>query len=151
MELNPAQKDAIRKWVAEGCSIAEIQKRLHSEFGVSMTYLDVRFLLIDMGLEIKEKKTTTKIPPEPSPHKADTATEDSVAQSKINVKLDRITRPGALVSGSVNFSDGTKGQWAIDQFGRVLLETNVPGYRPSEKDMSEFQNALRQLLENNSM
>lgn len=151
MELDARQKEAVRKWVAEGCNIAEIQKRLDTEFGLSMTYLDVRFLLIDMRLEIKEKKTSNKIIPEIHDKKNSEPSKYTLSPQRVNVQLDRITKPGYLASGTVSFSDGTKGQWAIDQFGRVMLETAIAGYRPSAEDMTEFQSALKQLLEGQSI
>lgn len=151
MELDAKQKEAVRKWVSEGCNIAEIQKRLDTEFGLSMTYLDVRFLLIDMGLEIKEKKTSDKKISEMYGKKNSELSTHTLSPPRVNVQLDRITRPGYLASGTVSFSDGTKGQWAIDQFGRVMLETAISGYRPSAEDMSEFQGALKQLLEGQSI
>ena len=64
MELTDVQKQTVSKWVAEKRSIAEIQKLLAEQFSVSMTYLDVRFLLLDLGLEVKDKdiRRTAKPP-----------------------------------------------------------------------------------------
>ena len=52
MTLSPEQKEAITTWVAAGDNLAEIQKKLAEQFKLSMTYMDVRFLVDDLGLEL---------------------------------------------------------------------------------------------------
>ena len=48
MELNEEQKTAVAKWFSEGASLDEIQKRIRAEFGVHLTYLDVRLLVAEL-------------------------------------------------------------------------------------------------------
>ena len=60
--------------------------------------------------------------------------------------MDQVTRPGAMVSGRITFSDGEKGAWFIDQMGRPGLDTDTPGYRPTEEDLIEFEKQLRDLM-----
>jgi len=48
---------------------------------------------------------------------------------------------GAVVSGTVTFSDGTAGKWALDQYGRLMLDTGKKGYQPSPGDVQVFQRA----------
>ena len=48
MELTVQQKDEVAAWFAAGASLDEIQKRLKTEFGVHMTYLDVRLLVAEL-------------------------------------------------------------------------------------------------------
>jgi len=62
------------------------------------------------------------------------------------VDLDRIVRPGFMVSGSVTFSDGVSGKWALDQMGRLMLETPQKGYQPSPADVQAFQRELQAQL-----
>jgi hypothetical protein len=64
----------------------------------------------------------------------------------VKVEVDRLMKPGALVSGSVTFSDGVKAQWSLDQAGRLGLAGVKPGYRPSQTDVQEFQLALQKEL-----
>ena len=61
MELTDAQKDQIRSWIEEGAGLSDVQKRLSEEFDITMTYMDVRFLVLDLGAEIQDKT-----PPEPA-------------------------------------------------------------------------------------
>ena len=53
-----------------------------------------------------------------------------------------MVRPGAIISGEVTFSDGVSGKWAMDQFGRLVLEAGRKGYKPSAADVQEFQREL---------
>jgi len=48
MELTDTQKEAVAAWFAAGASLDEIQKRIKAEFGVHMTYLDVRLMVAEL-------------------------------------------------------------------------------------------------------
>ena len=62
------------------------------------------------------------------------------------MKVDQVTRPGALVSGKVTFSDGKGADWYLDQMGRLGLVPKETGYKPSEADLMEFQAELQNEL-----
>jgi len=69
------------------------------------------------------------------------------ARGSVKVEIDRLVRPGAVVSGSVTFSDGTAGKWAMDQHGRLMLDTGKKGYQPSPGDVEVFQRELSTQLQ----
>jgi hypothetical protein len=166
MVLTDEQKAAVTKWVGEGDGLSDIQKRLSDEFNLSMTYMDVRFLIIDLDLTLKEDE-----PPAPEPELEPVSEPEPVATSapapgptleaaaaaadaelpaaggSISVEVDRVVKPGAVVSGSVTFSDGQQATWALDQLGRLALDAGEKDYRPSEQDISDFQVALRDALQ----
>ena len=73
--------------------------------------------------------------------------EPEPATGGVKVELDRITRPGTVVSGTAVFSDGTKATWALDQRGRLSLGADKKDYRPSAEDIQEFQQAVYQELQ----
>jgi len=54
MSLTPEQKQAVVSWVAAGDNLSAIQKKLTEQFQISMTYRDVRFLVDDLNLELKD-------------------------------------------------------------------------------------------------
>lgn len=54
ISLTPQQKQTVAAWVAAGDNLSAIQKKLSQEFGVSMTYMDVRFLVDDLNLDLKD-------------------------------------------------------------------------------------------------
>jgi len=54
MPLTPEQKQAVSEWVAAGDNLSAIQKKLSDQFKVSMTYMDVRFLVDDLNLALKD-------------------------------------------------------------------------------------------------
>lgn len=54
MPLTPEQKQAVASWVAAGDNLSAVQKKLTEQFQVSMTYRDVRFLVDDLNLELKD-------------------------------------------------------------------------------------------------
>ncbi len=53
--LSDSQKDMVRQWAAEGAGLSEIQRRIKEEFGISMTYMDVRFMMLDLHADVKDK------------------------------------------------------------------------------------------------
>jgi hypothetical protein len=67
--------------------------------------------------------------------------------STLTLEVDRIMRPGTVVSGAVTFSDGISGKWALDQQGRLMLDTPQKGYQPSPADVQTFQRELQAQLQ----
>ena len=51
-KLTPEQITKVSAWVAEGATLSQIQERLSSQLEVSMTYMDVRFLVDDLNLSL---------------------------------------------------------------------------------------------------
>ncbi len=54
MTLTPEQKQAVSQWVAAGDNLSAVQKKLSEQFKLSLTYRDVRFLVDDLNLELKD-------------------------------------------------------------------------------------------------
>ena len=50
MDITELQKSTIAAWVKKGETIAIIQRRLREEMELSLTYMDVRFLVDDLNL-----------------------------------------------------------------------------------------------------
>ncbi len=55
MTLTPEQKQAVSTWITAGDNLSEVQKKLAEQFKVSLTYRDVRFLVDDLNLELKDR------------------------------------------------------------------------------------------------
>ncbi len=156
MKLSPEQEQVVAGWIAEGESIAGVQKRLEEEFEISITYMDARFLIDDLNLELKDKEPTpsptadlsAQSPPPPSPGQpADQASPENIAGGSVSIELDKLTRPGAVVSGDVTFSDGVTAKWALDQQGRLMLDASQENYQPSKDDLTAFQTELSRELQ----
>ncbi|MEK9948746.1 MAG: hypothetical protein VW579_06250, partial [Verrucomicrobiales bacterium] len=73
MTLDDLQKKEVRQWIDDGLKVADIQKKLDESFGLSMTYMEVRFLVDDLGVMPKDD-------PEPEPEVIDPAEEAAVPQ-----------------------------------------------------------------------
>ena len=168
MELTEQQRQKVKEWLAIGASLSDVQKNLKNEFGIALTYMDVRLAVLEIGAAVKDKpepKPVAPPPPPPPPEQAppeddpyadefddgaaDDAPEPDGIAANVSVSLDRVMRPGAMVSGDVTFSDGNKGKWVIDQYGRFGLDPDTPGYQPSQADLRAFQNTLRDELRRN--
>jgi len=156
-KLTPAQVSKVTQWVTEGASLSVIQGKLSSELGLSMTFLDVRFLVDDLNLTLQEKEEPKKpaeepAAPEPAAEAAPTdgaaapAEPAAPAAGAVKVELDPLARPGTMVSGTVTFSDGQLADWYIDMEGRPGVVPRVPGYRPTQSDIVDFQTKLDGVL-----
>jgi hypothetical protein len=137
-QLTEEQAQALHTWAQEGASIADLQRKLGEEFNLKITYMDARLLVLDLGITLREEKpeAPVKVP-------------DLVPQGDgtVTVTVDEITVPGSLVSGRVTFGDGMRALWYLDQMGRLGLDPDQPGYRPSEPDLKTFQDELRLLMQ----
>jgi hypothetical protein len=138
-KLSPDQVAALKQRAVEGATMSDLQRHLKDEFGHTLTYMDTRFLILDLGIELIEEKKPEE--------KKEEAKSEPVPTGTVNVTLDTLTLPGALVSGKVTFSDGETAIWMLDQTGRPGLDPDTPGYRPSQEDVMEFQIQLRALLQ----
>lgn len=166
-DISDEQKERIREWAGEGATLGEIQKRASEELEITMTYLDARMLIADLGISLREeekKKSGESTGPEAGGVPVDAAkdspstildgeTEASPegeavsGPGSVKVSLSEITPPGMIASGNVTFSDGETAQWYFDQMGRLGLNPARPDYRPSEADVDAFQNELQKIAQ----
>lgn len=153
MNLDEAQRKKVAGWIHEGLKLSDIQSRIGTEFGVRLTYMDVRFLVDDLKLVPKDIEppkppasalSATPAIPAPAAHPAAplAPTSAPAGAGSVAVTVDQLARPGAMVSGKVTFSDGNIAEWYIDQTGRLGLAPQVAGYRPPAADVQQFQLAL---------
>ncbi len=155
MNLDEGQRKKVAAWVAEGLKLSDIQKRLDSELGVRLTYMEVRLLVDDLKLTPKDIETPKMAASPLTANTAPSAAQKSPAEQPaggegqsaappggVSVAVDHLARPGAVVSGKVTFSDGNRAEWYLDQTGRLGLVPQQTGYRPPAADVQQFQMAL---------
>jgi hypothetical protein len=142
-KLSPDQIASLKQRAAEGASMSDLQRHLKDDLGISITYMDTRFLILDLGIELIEEPKEEPKPEEEKPAPVPTGV--------VTVTMDTLTLPGALVSGKVSFSDGETAIWMLDQTGRPGLDPDTPGYRPSQEDIMEFQIQLRSLIQKSGL
>ncbi|MFU8847234.1 MAG: hypothetical protein ACNA77_00760 [Opitutales bacterium] len=150
MELTDSQKSAVINWIQEGRSIAEVQRILLEEFKLSMTYMDVRFLVDDLDIAMVEDEPEVEgDAAEEAKPLEDAELVDEGGAAGVNVEVDAVMRPGTLVSGTVKFSDGVSLGWQLGASGQLGLipDENNPEYRPAANDLQEFQAQLQEVLQ----
>lgn len=144
--LTDLQKKQVAAWVAEGLSLAQIQTKINDELNIPMTYMDVRFLVDDLDLELQDSAPSS-VPQETEKPAEDANTKPEAAASvpapgEVSLSVDAVQIPGVIASGDVTFSDGVRGKWLIDQSGRPGLAEFPEGYRPPQADVPVFQQKL---------
>src|SRR5271156_210668 len=151
MNLTDEQRQRVTAWILEGAKISEVQNRLAAEFGVKLTYMEARFLVDDLKLTPRDPEPPKVVEPPAAAATPLTTTPLSPAEAaaspiggKVSVTVDQITKPGAIVSGKVTFSDGQTADWYLDQTGRLGVVPKQQGYKPSPADVQDFQLALQQ-------
>lgn len=141
MKLTAEQESTVRAWADAGASLNDLQNRLRDELGLRLTFMDVRFLVLDLSLTLKADPADEETPAEAAP--APPAEEPESVQ----FSADEITIPGALASGKATFSDGVSATWMLDQRGRFALQAPDPAYQPPPQDIPEFQKKLHTHLQ----
>lgn len=153
-DVTNEQLGFVRQWAAQGVDLNGIQKRLASDCHVHLTFMEVRFLLLDHGIVIaqpQEQKASSQEKAdetgEKSEHEDPVGEEEGASEAPSGqpvVTLDELQLPGALISGKVVFPSGIKGAWMIDQTGR--FGWNDLSASPSPDELQAFQFELTQLL-----
>ena len=161
MKLTEEQLKSVAAWFAGGASLDEIQKRLVAEYGVHITYFDLRMVVADLpqpeeadaaseSSESSDSSSSSEASDSSSSSEASDSSESSEGESQaanVAVTVDALMIPGTMASGDVTFSDGMKGKWYLDQMGRLGLGGDLPqGYRPSPADGAMFQARLMEAL-----
>ena len=159
-KLTDEQVGTMKSWASQGAQLADIQKRMESEMEYRLTYMDIRFLVLDLGVEIRnleEEAAVAKAEEEAANPTADEKpelTEDDLeilppAQEggNLTVTVDEIARPGVMASGRVNFPGGESGMWYVDEKGRLGVDPDTEGYQPTEADIMAFQHELQKAME----
>lgn len=163
MKLTHEQKNTVKRWAEEGAGLSEIQTRLLDEFSIRLSYMETRFLVIDLDATIKDAPSQEETQPQAvlADAAADAIGEDVAddeietealpAEGEVSVDINPITRPGFAVAGTVVFSDGIKGDWGVTVDGRLSLDPAQPDYRPTSEDLRQFQLKLRDLFASQGM
>jgi hypothetical protein len=148
-QLSSEQLAHVEQWASDGANLNQVQDRLRSEFGINLTYLDARLLMLDVGVRIKDRPKEAVKVPEVSPEgvDADLNAADTMAAGSVQLVADHITIPGAIISGKVSFSDGQMASWHMDQTGRLSLTGAPKDYQPPAADIPLFQQQLDMLMQ----
>ena len=165
MTLTPEQKEAVATWAAAGDNLSTIQGKLTAQFKISIRYMDLRFLLDDLNVQLKDaapkKDTLLQSAPQPPPGAAPEAAEDGdlppevpdeaapAGGGGVTVAVDKVTLiPGALASGTMTFANGVTGKWIVDNQGRPgITDVSRPDFRPSAAEAQAFMQELSRVLQ----
>jgi hypothetical protein len=140
------------QWIAqklgEGLSLSDVQKLLASEYGVRMTYLDLRLLAAELPVKWAEAAPAQKPEPVQATVMEDEEDEgdDDLPPTGTAVTISKLVRPGAAMSGEVAFASGAKAEWFLDATGRLGLTPAAGSTRPTQDDLREFQIELQRKL-----
>ncbi len=144
--MNEIKKFMLEK-IAENISLSDIQTMVNEKFNTKMTFMDIRILAseleVDWRSEEENKAEEKTAETEDNTKEKDSAPEKTTA--KTTVELNKIVRPGAIASGSVNFASGVYAEWFIDNNGRLGLD-KVKGGKPTEQDIEDFQVEMQKIF-----
>ena len=163
MKLTEDQISTIKSWIESGDDLGKIQNQIRESFDINLTYLETRFLLSDLDIELKEEEEEEPENDHPEimdkndaadeidkePTESGDLEEESAEEphsTNVSVSVDSITQPQCVISGKVTFSDGKIASWYFDQMGQLGLNPDEEGYTPSREDVAVFQVELRKVL-----
>lgn len=153
--LTPEQLQLVEQWAAAGANLNQIQDRLRTECATTLTYMETRLLIMEIGVKIQDKPREAPPAPKPEPVIAESDTQldetadssEALPQSALKVSVDESPPPGAIISGRATFSDGVTVQWFMDEQGRFGMRGPAPGYQPPAADIPSFQAELDHILQ----
>ncbi len=130
--LSEEQKGEVAKWFAAGTGLAEIQKRISDEFGIDMTYLDVRLMVADMPQPAEPAAQDSGDAPAPAPGGYD---DDSIGDTPAG--YDDAPVPG-------RYEDGAPAPGSYDD---DAIDSPINGSRP---DASSFETTQSETAQSES-
>ena len=154
--LTPQQRQLVEQWAADGANLNQIQDRLRSECDTTLTYMETRLLIMELGVKIQDKPREVEKPASApvAPAAADDVAvadevlaPDGTTGGALKISVDEVPPAGAIISGRVTFSDGVTVQWFMDQQGRFGMRGPAPGYQPPAADIPAFQAELDTILQ----
>ncbi len=152
--LSSEQIATIQSWADEGDGLSEIQSKLGSEFDAKVTYLETRFLLEDLGVELKKDPV-----PEPEPEveeeeaaePGENGESSELSGDEVSVTVDKLVRPEAIISGTVAFAGGHSSAWWLDQAGQLGMDPKDESFNPSPEQMMAFQRELQEKIQQSGL
>ena len=133
----------------KGHSLAHVQKILDDEYNTKITYMELRLIASEQAIDWEQHDSKTA----QSDKRLNLGVTDARQNEsenkleKTSVTLDRILRPGAVMSGNVHFSSGKTAEWQVDQLGRLSLNPTGASEKPSPQELQEFQLALQEKMQ----
>ncbi len=173
---NQERDELIMEKLNSGMSLSDLQKLLDSEYGMKMTYFELRMIVSELRIEWdkQEKKRRPVIPTQPvsapkaaepeaaQPPVAEDAEEDADlgdgeedadeesddAEDGTVVTIDDAPMPGAVMSGNVKFASGASGKWMMNRMGQLgLAKLDEGSEQPTQDDLMLFQQELQAVLQ----
>jgi hypothetical protein len=172
MLTDDQRNDLIVQLLNAGKSLSEVQRELERQ-GVKLTYFDLRLLAAD--LQVNWQRQDPVAPPKPAPAPAmaaatppgipgTAADEEGLEAEELpgddfaaapppagggatTVSVNKLVRPGAAISGEVSFASGAKGEWYVDNYGRLGLQPAAGSAKPTQQDIMAFQQELQRLAQ----
>jgi hypothetical protein len=139
MTLTPEQKNAVTSWVTSGDNLSVVQKKLAEQFQLSLTYRDVRFLVDDLDLTLKDPTpkvdatdlSKTSAPPAAPTRPAATEKKGFLDKAKEKLGLGGSGAPadeaGEELPGEEEFSDEEPAAGPASVSVSVDKVTLIPG------------------------
>lgn len=141
-DITPEQVELLRQWAEEGLDLNQMQKRINQELDISITYMDARFLLMDLNIQLTQPRKEEEPAEAPASQPAGEIPASRVGSTIVTI--DEITPPHALLNGKVTFQSGCTGTWSIDKMGRIDWAP-ISG-EPTNEDLQSFQTELQKVL-----
>ena len=138
-QLSSEQIAQLKQWAADGLDLNAMQKRMNEEMDLRLTYMDARFLLLDLHIDLVAPK-----PAEEDKKQTPFSAEIPLPTGVTQVTIDEITPPHALLCGKVNFMSGARGTWSIDKMGRI--DWTPTSGEPTADDIKSFESELQKVL-----
>ncbi len=157
---NNELKKIVSEYLNQGISLSDILKKLDTDHAYKTSFMELRLLAASLE-DIKweslpgEKSAKAAVKEKSASGDVEHIEEDDEEEKEISsdksewsqgtvVEINKLVRPGSVLSGSVKFASGASAEWVLDQAGRLMFE-KAKG-KPTQEDLKEFQMELQRKI-----
>ena len=145
-DLSNEQHEALITWLKDGFTLSNLQKKITETFSLHLTYMELRLLIDDLDINLEEHDV---VKPSNKVGVIDSCdTIETQSPGGVTIVVEKIARPGTMMSGQVTFSDGVNMEWQLDSVGQLGFISTDQTYQPPSEDMPIFQAKLNQAIRN---
>lgn len=173
MTISDAERDKfIMEQLNAGVSLSDVQKMLDSEYGIKITYFELRMIASTLKIEWENRSSkphaaapepvmaeeSAEKPMDEAPEAAEEPEQmddteagneacnddDGMPENDTVVTLDDVPAAGAAMSGTVKFASGASGKWVMTRMGQLgISELDKDSAQPTQDDIMLFQQELQ--------
>jgi len=132
-DLTPEQIEQLKAWATDGLQLGDIQNKIEEEFKTRLTFMDTRFLIDDLGIElVDDEEEVEEIEPENTSESDSPAPAEATAEEPVAAAPEQST-PSTEAANPFAKKEAEVAPEAEGDVAVSIDQINVPGTMLSGK------------------